>query len=233
LNYLVTGTDTGAGKTFVTSGLVRFSRSRGIDAVGMKPICSGDNLDVQKLREACDSCEPEFVLNPIWFRTPVAPYTASLIEDRQIDLNALRKAFTHLAQRHAHVLVEGAGGIAVPIRSDYDYRDLARDLHLEVVIVAANRLGVLNHVRLTEESIRVAGLLCRAIVLNSVQPESDISQTTNHCVLESLIDVPVLSVEHGQTDFSTLTGLLWSERRAAKPQLQATPNSQKEAEERI
>ncbi|HYY30757.1 MAG TPA: dethiobiotin synthase [Chthoniobacterales bacterium] len=214
MNYLVTGTDTGVGKTFVTSGLVRSSRSKGIDAVGMKAIRTGDNLDVQKLREACDSCEPEFVLNPVWLRTPVAPYTASLIEDRQIDLDALRNAFAHLAQRHAHVLVEGAGGIAVPIRADFDFRDLARDLQLEVVVVAANRLGVLNHVRLTEESIRTAGLRCRAIVLNTVQPDSDISQPTNHSVLESLIDVPVLSVEHGQTEFSALAGLLgWYAKR--------------------
>ena len=213
MNYLVTGTDTGAGKTFVTSGLVRFSRSRGIDTVGMKPVSTGDNLDVQQLLEACDGCEPEFVINPVWYRTPVAPYTASLIEERQIDLDALRKAFTHLAQRHAHVLVEGAGGIAVPIRADYDYRDLARDLQLEVVVVAANRLGVLNHVRLTEEAIRAAGLCCRVIVLNTVEPDSDISQTTNQSVLESLIDIPILSVEYGQTEFSSLANLLWEERR--------------------
>lgn len=209
MNYLVTGTDTGAGKTFVTSGLVRFSRSRGVDTVGMKPVCTGENLDVQLLLEACDGCEPEFVINPVWYRTPVAPYTASLIEERQIDLDALRKAFAHLAQRHAHVLVEGAGGIAVPIRADYDYRELARDLELEVVVVAANRLGVLNHVRLTEEAIRAAGLRCRVIVLNTVEPDSDISQTTNQSVLESLIEVPVLSVEHGQTEFSSLANLLW------------------------
>ena len=213
LNYLVTGTDTGAGKTFVTSGLVRFSRSRGIDTVGMKPVCTGDNLDVQQLLEACDGCEPEFVINPVWYRTPVAPYTASLIEERQIDLDALRKAFTHLAQRHAHVLVEGAGGIAVPIRADYDYRDLAHDLQLEVVVVAANRLGVLNHVRLTEEALRTAGLCCRVIVLNTVEPDSDISQTTNQSVLESLIDIAILSVEYGQTEFSSLANLLWEERR--------------------
>ena len=179
----------------------------------MKPVCTGDNLDVQQLLEACDGCEPEFVINPVWYRTPVAPYTASLIEERQIDLDALRKAFTHLAQRHAHVLVEGAGGIAVPIRADYDYRDLARDLQLEVVVVAANRLGVLNHVRLTEEAIRAAGLCCRVIILNTVEPDSDISQTTNQSVLESLIDIPILSVEYGQTEFSSLANLLWEERR--------------------
>jgi dethiobiotin synthetase len=179
----------------------------------MKPVCTGDNLDVQKLLEACDGCEPGPVINPVRYRTPVAPYTASIVEECQIDLDGLRKAFTHLAQRHAHVLVEGAGGIAVPIRADYDFRDLARDLQLEVVVVAANRLGVLNHVRLTEEAIRAAGLCCRVIVLNTVEPDSDISQTTNQSVLQSLIDVPILSVDHGQTEFSRLANLLWEESR--------------------
>jgi len=209
VNYLITGTDTGVGKTFLTAGLLRFYRSRGIDIVAMKPICTGENHDVRQILDACDGCEPEYIINPVWYRTPVSPYTASLIEDRQIDLDAIRNAFARLAQRHAHVLVEGAGGIAAPIRADYDYRDLARQLKLNVLLVAANRLGVLNHVRLTVDSIRAAGLNCRLVALNTVQPESDMSQTTNFSVLEHLIDVPVVTVEYRQTEFSGLAGRLW------------------------
>src|ERR1700732_3529178 len=179
MNYLVTGTDTGVGKTFVTSGLVRFARSKGIDSVGMKPICTGDYDDVRQLLAACGSCEPEHLVNPVWYRTPVAPYTASIIEDRLIDLNTIREAFERLAKKHSNVLVEGAGGIAVPIFAHYDFRDLARDLRLNVIIVASNRLGVLNHTRLTLEAIRSAGLRCSMIALNSAHADSDISQPTN------------------------------------------------------
>jgi len=209
VNYFVTGTDTGVGKTFVTSGLVRFSRSRGIDSVGMKPICTGENNDVRQLLEASGTCEPEHLINPVWYRTPVAPYTASMIEDRLIDLDSIREAFDHLAKRHGRVLVEGAGGIAVPIFAHYDFRDLARDLRLNVIIVAANRLGVLNHARLTVEAVRAAGLNCSLIVLNSVHAESDFSQPTNLSVLENLVDVPVMSVEHNQSDFEGLAKRLW------------------------
>jgi dethiobiotin synthetase len=209
MNYLVTGTDTGVGKTFVASGLVRYARSKGIDSVGMKPICTGDNNDVRRLVEACGSCEPEHLINPVWYRTPVAPYTASIIEDRLIDLSAIREAFEKLAGRHASVLVEGAGGIAVPISIQYDFRDLARDLRLNVIIVSANRLGVLNHTRLTVEAVRAAGLTCSLIALNSVQADADLSQTTNLSVLEHLVDVPILPVEHDQGDFSDLVERLF------------------------
>jgi dethiobiotin synthetase len=209
MNYLVTGTDTGVGKTYVTSGLVRSARSGGLDCVGMKPICTGDNGDVRQLLDACGFSEPEYLINPIWYRTPVAPYAASIIEDRLIDIGAIREAFDKLAARHSSVLVEGVGGIAVPIRADYDFRDLAWEIGLHVIVVAANRLGVLNHTRLTVEAIRSAGLQCSLIALNSVQSEPDISQTTNLSLLENLVDVPIATVEHNQREFVDLVGRLW------------------------
>jgi dethiobiotin synthetase len=209
VNYLVTGTDTGVGKTFVTSGLVRFARSKGFDSVGMKPICTGDNDDVRQLLEACGFCEPQHLINPVWYRTPVAPYAASVIEDRLIDVGAICEAFEKLATRHSSVLVEGAGGIAVPILADYDFRDLAREIGLQVIVVAANRLGVLNHSRLTVEAIRSAGLECSLIALNSMRREPDISQATNLSLMESLLDVPIAAVEHNQREFGDLVSRLW------------------------
>ena len=209
MNYLVTGTDTGVGKTFVTSGLVRFARSQGLDSVGMKPICTGDNDDVRQLLEACGFCEPEHLINPVWYKTPVAPYAASIIEDRSIDISVICEAFEQLTTRHSSVLVEGAGGIAAPILADYDFRDLAREIDLHVIVVAANRLGVLNHTRLTVEAIRSAGLECSLIALNSVKRQPDLAQATNLRVMESLVDVPIAAVEHNQREFEDLVRRLW------------------------
>ena len=209
MNYLVTGTDTGVGKTFITCGLVRFARAKGLDSVGMKPICTGNHDDVRQLLDACGCCEPEHLINPIWYRTPVAPYAASVIEDRLVDIGTICKAFEKLATRHSIVLVEGAGGIAVPILADYDFRDLAKEIGLHVIVVAANCLGVLNHTRLTVEAIRSAGLKCSLIALNSVQCEPDISQATNMSFLKSLVDVPITAVEHNQREFGDLIALLW------------------------
>src|SRR5262245_21339348 len=176
----------------------------GMDCVGMKPICTGDNQDVLEIAAACNGAEPEYLLNPIWYRTPVAPYTAALIENRYIDLSAIRSAFETLSKRHSPILVEGAGGIAVPIQVDYDFRDLAKDLKLEVIVVAANRLGVLNHTRLTLEAIHSAHLNCSLVLLNSAVAENDISQSTNLSVLENLLDVPIIAVERDQNEFGEI-----------------------------
>jgi dethiobiotin synthetase len=170
----------------------------------MKPICTGDNSDVRELSQASGSSEPEHLINPVWLRTPVAPYAAAIIENRLIDIGAICEAFGKLANRHSSVLVEGSGGIAVPILVDYDFRDLAREVGLHVIVVAANRLGVLNHTRLTVEAIRSANLECSLIVLNSTHLEPDISQATNLSVLEGLVDVPVASVEQNQGEFGDL-----------------------------
>ena len=204
MNYFVTGTDTGVGKTFVTTGIIRFVRAMGIDCIGMKPICTGENRDVVEIAVACGNAEPENLLNPIWYRTPVAPYTAAIIENRFVDLFAIQTAFESLAKRHSKILVEGAGGIAVPIHANYDFRDLAKDLGLKIIVVAVNRLGVLNHTRLTFEAIRSAGLDCCLVILNSAVREADISQSTNLSVLETLLEVPIVAVERDQNEFGEI-----------------------------
>jgi dethiobiotin synthetase len=202
MNYLVTGTDTGVGKTFVSCGLIRSIRASNIDCVGMKPVCTGEPSDVEALQLASDRVEPDHLVNPIWFRTPLAPYTAAIIENRWIDIAALRGSFARLAAKHAVVIVEGAGGLLVPFLPDYDFRDLARDLELGVIVVAANRLGALNHTRLTVEALRKASLPCSLVVLNNVEAGSSPAAQTNLSVLETLLDAPVTELAHQEGDFS-------------------------------
>jgi len=204
VNLLVTGTDTGVGKTFVTAALIRSARNLGIDCVGMKPICAGGNEDVQSLGAAAEYVEPEHLVNPVWFRTPVAPYAASIIEGRMIDLASIRNAFQELVSRHAWVLVEGAGGLTAPISADYDFRDLARDLGLSVIVVAANRLGTINHTRLTLQALKSARLKCEMVILNELELPGDPSQLTNFGVLQILLDVPIFLVEQNQTNLSRI-----------------------------
>lgn len=190
----VTGTDTGVGKTYVVSRMIAAMRKGGVDAVGMKPICCGDRDDAEALHRASDGVVELNEINPIWFRTPAAPYTAAMIEGRAVDLALIRETFARLEASQQRVVVEGVGGWLVPINRDYFVSDLAREFALPVVVVVANRLGALNHTLLTIESIRGSGLKCAGIILNHVNPEqTDPATVTNRGILEDIAGVPVLA----------------------------------------
>jgi dethiobiotin synthetase len=190
----VTGTDTGVGKTFVVSRMIRALRKDGIDAVGMKPICCGDRDDTEAIYRASDGVVPINDVNPVWLRTPAAPYTAAMIEGRTIDLALIRESFDRLRSSHQRVIVEGVGGWRVPIARDYFVSDLAREFALPVVVVAANRLGAINHTLLTIESIHASGLACAGIILNHVIPAgSGLAAVTNRGILEEVAQAPILA----------------------------------------
>jgi len=190
----ITGTDTGVGKTYVVSRLIRALRKDGIDAVGMKPICCGDRDDAELIYRASEGVVPLNDINPVWLRTPAAPYTAAMIEGRTIDLALIRESFERLQSSHQRVIVEGVGGWRVPIARDYFVSDLARDFALPVVVVVSNRLGAINHTLLTVESIRAAGLECAGIILNRSDAESaDVANTTNRGIIEDLAKVSILA----------------------------------------
>jgi len=191
----ITGTDTGVGKTHVSASLLRQWRKAGADAVGMKPICSGDRADAERLHAACDGAIPLDDINPLWLHPPVSPYTASIIEERAIDLERIHTDFLRLRDEFPIVLVEGVGGWLVPIRRDYFVSDLAAEFGLPVIVVAANKLGSLNHTLLTVKSIRAHGLECAGVILNHPQQpdELDPAFVTNRSILEDILDVPILA----------------------------------------
>ena len=85
---------------------------KGLDSVGLKPICCGSREDAEILRAAADDALGINEVNPVWLRTPAAPYTAAMIENRPIDLALIRETFAGVLARHGSVLVEGVGGVA-------------------------------------------------------------------------------------------------------------------------
>jgi dethiobiotin synthetase len=194
MRLFITGTDTGVGKTYVSAGLVAAARAAGRDCVGLKPICCGGREDAEALHAAGSGALSLNEVNPVWLRPPVAPYTASLIESRMVDLALVRETFATVARRHADVVVEGAGGWLVPITREFTFADLAVELGWPVLVVAANRLGVLNHTLLTLEAIARRGLRCAGVVLNQageVKEDEKIATATNLQVLETLMEAPV------------------------------------------
>jgi dethiobiotin synthetase len=212
MNFLITGTDTGIGKTYCGCGLIRAARAAGIKCSGMKPFCTGDTADVDLIAAAGGNDVPQHLLNPVWLRPPLAPYAAAMLENRPIDITAVQKAYHELAAEYDLVLVEGAGGLLVPILRDYSFRDLAADLNLSVILVAPNTLGVINHLLLNAESIAKAGLRLALVILNELDPEPTLASQTNPSILEELLDVPLYLSPFQNEDFSVALKLIGKTR---------------------
>jgi len=192
MNLFVTGTDTGVGKTHTVVQLLRLLRAAGLRCAGMKPICCGDRQDAQLLLAAGSEGLSLDELNPIWLKTPAAPFAAALVEQAEIDIPRISEIFGDLARRFDCVIVEGVGGWLVPIRADFFVSDLAGKLDLPVLVVAQNRLGCLSHSMLTVRAVQAQKLKCAGLVMNEPPGQRDIAVSTNVDILRRLLDVPVV-----------------------------------------
>lgn len=182
--FFITGTDTGVGKTWVTTHWLRLLRGQGIDAVGMKPVECGGREDATAICEAAERVATLDEINPVSLPEPLAPAAISVAP--RIDFDEILANYHLLSLLHFPVLVEGAGGWLVPVDRDRTMADLAVALGLPVIVVAANRLGVLNHTLLTVRAIEASGLVCRAVFLNDLDEASeprDLSRESNARVL--------------------------------------------------
>ena len=204
----VTGTDTGVGKTLVACALAAWLRERGYDIAVMKPVATGGRMiwdqgrhrlvseDALALARAAGTREPWALVNPVCFREPIAPWAASQRVRRPIDLAEVARAFQTLRRRHASVIVEGAGGLLVPLSPHRMMADLVKRLRLPILLVARAGLGTLNHVLLSLACARQMQLPVAGIVLNQHEPPSrsrvsSLIVRTNRESLARLAGVPV------------------------------------------
>jgi dethiobiotin synthetase len=204
--FFITGTDTGVGKTHTTALLTSALRSVHVDAVAMKPFCCGERDDAEILANASQNVAAIELINPVWLRVPAAPYAASLIENRTLDLETARSAYQQLIGSHSAVLVEGVGGWRVPLTADFCASDFAKELGLPALVVCSNRLGVLNHTQLTVDAIIAKGLHCAGVIINHPEPAGECPAViTNAAILEQLLAVPVLGeIPHGASTLPPL-----------------------------
>jgi dethiobiotin synthetase len=196
----VTGTDTGVGKTLISTVLLRLLRSRGLRVSAMKPVESGvkphdPSSDASRLHAAAGADDPIDDVRPLLLAEPLAPWVASARAGTEVDLGVLDAAFARLCDGRDAVLVEGAGGLLVPITRDVAFDGLFVQWELDVVVVAGNRLGAINHTLLTVRAAHDAGLRVRGVVLNALDSEPPgIAEATNlEALSELLAPVPVLS----------------------------------------
>jgi dethiobiotin synthetase len=191
---LITGTDTGVGKTVVTASLAALLRDVGYRVGVMKPVETGCKQrdgklipeDAVRLKEASGSAEPIAAICPYRLREPLAPSIAAERAGVKIDVDYLLNVYQEISTRHDITLVEGAGGLMVPLLPSYTYADFARVLNLPVIVVAANKLGAINHLLLTLEHAGCKGLTVLGYVLNRISNESSSAAETNREVLSGL-----------------------------------------------
>jgi len=173
----IAGTDTGVGKTVFACALLRAYAARGLRAVGMKPVAAGIapgsacNADVAALAAASNVDAPLDARNPFAFAPAIAPHLAAAEAGVAIDLVRIREAYKLIAARADRVVVEGAGGVCVPLGPRHDMLDVALTLSLPVVLVVGMQLGCLNHALLSAHAIRARGLALVGWVGNLVDPE--------------------------------------------------------------
>ena len=207
----VTGTDTGVGKTVASAALAWCLKQSGKKVAVMKPVQTGTNtgsiMDIEFVERVMELNYPLEEVCPYRFPEPLAPLVAANMAGEKIDIERIKSLFHKLSSSHDITIVEGAGGLLVPVSEDYLMSDLAFDLELPIVIVARPSLGTLNHTLLTVESAKARGLKVLGIVINQFPSSPGLAERTNpELVLkmtgENILGVilfdPEVSVEEGR-----------------------------------
>ncbi|TSA56001.1 MAG: dethiobiotin synthase [Methylophilaceae bacterium] len=198
--FIVTGTDTNVGKTYIAKALVRHFAQQGFKALGMKPVAAGAELvegrllnsDVAELVKSGNVVADIELINPYVFASSIAPHIAAEQSGVEISLDKIKIAFEALQQQADVVVVEGAGGFRVPINRQETMADLAVKLNLPVILVVGIRLGCINHALLTVGSIRAAGLTLVGWVANRTDPSMQ-AKDENVATLKAMIKAPCLA----------------------------------------
>jgi len=198
----ITGTDTGVGKTLVSAALARHLKDRGQRVGVMKPIETGvpasaaAQSDAARLRNIVESDDTVGAVCPFQFALPLAPLAAAQAERSVIEEQTVVQTFRLLAHHYEFMVVEGIGGVRVPLTNRSDLMDLIGRLRLPVVVVGRSGLGGINHALLTLEALQRRRLKVAALVLNAVRPvRSQVDRLQERTTVDTLrrqAGVPVI-----------------------------------------
>lgn len=191
----ITGTDTEIGKTFVAGLVVKELKRKGINPGVMKPFASGsreDALYLKKIAKVNDSLE---TINPVFFRKPLAPYVAAQLSKKRIYLNKVWNAYKILKNKYDFLVIEGAGGLFVPITNKIHIIDVAKKFNLPLIIVSRPGLGTINHTLLTVKCARDYGLEIEGVIINYSKPQKkELAEKTNPDIIMKFGKVRILGI---------------------------------------
>lgn len=198
----ITGTDTGVGKTVVASALARVLRNNGLNVGVMKPVTSGcheeggvlhsDDANLLAWGAGIDQVSRDMA--PYMLRLPIAPGEAARLEGVLIDFKIIGDSFARLAARHDFLIVEGAGGLMVPLAGELLVADLVRSLSLPILVVARPGLGTVNHTLLTCFCARKLGITVSGVIINNFPAKPGVAEESAPRLISSLAGVPVLGI---------------------------------------
>jgi len=196
----ITGTDTGVGKTIFSAALAKLLKDKGVNVGVMKPVTTGCNelegrlvsADAELLAwSAGIQVSPEIA--PYLLKEPIAPSAAAEMEHTKIEFSRIVAAYHRLSEEHDFVIVEGAGGLMVPLAGGLLVADLVKLLALPLLVVARPGLGTVNHTILTCFVARELGLDIRGTVINNFPDYPDSAESTAPHLIDSLSGVPLLA----------------------------------------
>jgi dethiobiotin synthetase len=202
----IAGTDTGVGKTLIACALLHGFAARGLRVAAMKPVAAGavrrrgvwQHDDVMQLRAAANVDAPQAVVNPYCFAPPIAPHIAAQKAGVTIRMAVIEKNYARLERSADLVVIEGAGGLLVPLGRRLSAADIPVRLDLPVVLVVGLRLGCLNHALLTVEALQARGLYLAGWIANRIDPAMA-RASENLQTLRARIKAPLLgTVRHTQ-----------------------------------
>ncbi|MCS7167042.1 MAG: dethiobiotin synthase [Gemmatales bacterium] len=197
--WLITGTDTGVGKTVVAAALARYCREQGYRVGVCKPVATGVpegaiGEDTRALLEAANlPLTWALRVTPLAFPEPAAPTVAARLLNRSVDFEAVVSAVLWWRDHADWLVVEGIGGLLCPLTPGKTVADLAVALKLPVVVVARTALGTLNHTLLTVEAAKRRHLNLVGIILNeATKPTGSWAERTCEQELQQWVDIPIL-----------------------------------------
>ena len=195
----VTGTGTGSGKTVITALLLCHLRSRGFKALAMKPVCTGSRDDVHLLQSFQGDVLSDDCINPFYYKQPAVPVVAARRCKLQVSVQGVLRSINIVKEHCDILLVEGAGGLMVPLNErGHTWTDLLERLRCSVVVAAMNELGVINSTLLTVDKLKSIGInkVFVSLINTGKTGEKGIPERTNYGVLvknlskTSIIEIP-------------------------------------------
>jgi dethiobiotin synthetase len=194
----VTATDTEVGKTYVSCRILEALKSLGVKCGCFKPVSTGDRNDAKALIKSSGVKESAEVVTPEFFKNPMSPYGASLLENKKFNLKKIEKAFDYFFNKYNFTVVEGVGGIMVPLKKNFFVSDLIKIFNLPVIVVARHNLGTINHTLLTIEKLKSANQKILGVILNGNKNKDDISVKSNAKLIKQLTNLPVLELGYNE-----------------------------------